>query len=128
LTHYLQMMPRPASVLSGERYVREFLKLLETLPRDDHRYYHQSRINQMLHVLSALSFLDAYGVLPIRPAAATLIGWAVGMVTRQSGHIVFEPRGYDRVNDTTYAYKESIKVGYNMRRKAVLLAVWLACR
>ena len=50
------------------------------------------------------------------------------MVTRQSGHIVFEPRGYDRVNDTTYAYKESIKVGYNMRRKAVLLAVWLACR
>ena len=27
---------------------------------DDHRYYHHSRINQSLHLLSALSFLCAY--------------------------------------------------------------------
>ena len=27
---------------------------------DDHRFYHQSRINQTLHLISALSFLTAY--------------------------------------------------------------------
>lgn len=31
------------------------------------------------------------------------------------------------MNNTTYTQKESIKVGYNMRRKAVLLGVWIAC-
>jgi hypothetical protein len=92
---------------------------------DDHRYYHQCRINQSLHLLSAVSFLFAYGMLFVEPAAAGLIGWLVGMVTRQSGHIFFEPRGYDKINGATDAHKESIKVGYNMRRKAILIAVWL---
>ena len=27
---------------------------------DDHRYYHHSRVNQSLHLVSALSFLCAY--------------------------------------------------------------------
>jgi hypothetical protein len=40
--------------------------------------------------------------------------------------LFFEPRGYDRVNGATDEYKESIKVGYNMRRKAILIGVWLA--
>jgi hypothetical protein len=48
------------------------------------------------------------------------------MVTRQSGHIYFEPRSYDVVNQATDAHKESIKVGYNMRRKAILIGTWLA--
>jgi hypothetical protein len=48
------------------------------------------------------------------------------MVTRQSGHIFFEPRGFDAVNQTTYGHKETIKVGYNMRRKTVLIGVWLS--
>ncbi len=30
---------------------------------DDHRYYHHSRINQSLHLVSALSFLCAYVLL-----------------------------------------------------------------
>ena len=104
----------------------EFLNKLEILRRDDHRYYHQCRINQTLHLISAISFLVAYAYVLIDPAVAGLIGWMVGMVTRQSGHIFFEPRGYDDVNGVTDAYKESIKVGYNMRRKAVLIGVWLA--
>jgi hypothetical protein len=48
----------------------------------------------------------------------------VSMVTRQSGHFFFEPRGYDAVNRATDEYKEAIKVGYNIRRKIVLLAIW----
>jgi hypothetical protein len=48
------------------------------------------------------------------------------MVSRQIGHFVFEPKGYDAVNHATHEYKEQIKVGYNLRRKAILLAVWAA--
>ena len=104
----------------------EFFKQVEILRWDDHRYYHQSRINQTLHLVSALSFLVAYGLLFVDPAASGILGWLVGMVTRQSGHIFFEPRGYDQVNQATDGHKESIKVGYNMRRKAILIGTWLA--
>jgi len=57
---------------------------------------------------------------------AALIGWLVAMTTRQMGHLFFEPRGYDQVNQATDDYKEEIKVGYNIKRKLVLLAVWAA--
>lgn len=106
--------------------MREFLAKVKTLRWDDHRYYHQSRINQTLHLISAISFLVAYLLLFINPAAAGLVGWLVGMVTRQSGHIFFEPRGYDHINDASYDQKESIKVGYSMRRKTILISIWLS--
>jgi len=106
--------------------MHDFLKKVEQLQWDDHRYYHQCRINQTLHLISACSFLVAYVLLFISPAAAGFVGWLVGMVTRQSGHIFFEPRGYDHINQATDEFKESIKVGYNMRRKAVLIGVWLS--
>jgi len=48
------------------------------------------------------------------------------MTTRQSGHFFFEPLGYDEVNKATHEHKEAIKVGYNLRRKIVLLAIWAA--
>ena len=46
------------------------------------------------------------------------------MVSRQAGHFFFEPKGYDEVNQATHEHKEEIKVGYNLRRKVVLLAIW----
>src|SRR5262245_29217970 len=39
------------------RKMQTFLKELATQRWDDHRYYHHSRINQSLHLLSAMSFL-----------------------------------------------------------------------
>jgi len=36
------------------------------------------------------------------PVAAALIGWLVAMVSRQSGHFFFEPKGYDEVNEATH--------------------------
>jgi hypothetical protein len=91
---------------------------------DDHRYYHHCRINQTLHLVSALSFLAAYVTVFTNPAAAALIGWLLAMVTRQVGHFFFEPKGYDTVNQATHEHKEEIKVGYNLRRKLVLLSLW----
>ncbi len=101
------------------------MQLVEQLRWDDHRYYHQCRINQTLHLLSAITFLFAYVALFFDPAVAGLVGWLFGMVTRQSGHIFFEPRGEDRIHHVSYEYKESIKAGYNMNRKAILIGVWL---
>ena len=48
------------------------------------------------------------------------------MTTRQAGHFFFEPRGYDEVNQVSDAYKEEVKAGYNIRRKIVLMAIWVA--
>ncbi len=103
-----------------------FLCTLETQRQDDHRYYHHSRINQSLHLVSALSFLCAYALLLTDPVAAALVGWLVAMTSRQIGHFFFEPKGYDEVNQATHEYKEEIKVGYNLRRKVVLLSIWAA--
>ena len=47
------------------------------------------------------------------------------MVARQSGHFFFEPLGYDHVNDASNEFKEEIKVGFNLRRKVVLLSIWV---
>jgi hypothetical protein len=93
---------------------------------DDHRYYHHSRINQSLHFLSAISFLVAYAYLFIDPAVSALIGWLISMTSRQAGHFFFEPLGYDEVNQATNEHKEAIKVGFNLRRKIVLLSIWVA--
>jgi hypothetical protein len=101
-----------------------FLQTLKTQRWDDHRYYHHSLVNQSLHLLSASSFVCAYVLMFWDPWAAALIGWMVSMTSRQVGHFFFEPKGYDSVNDATHEYKEEIKVGYNLRRKAVLLAIW----
>jgi len=104
--------------------MHSFLEALRTQRWDDHRYYHHSRINQTLHFFSALSFLTAYVMLFTNPAAAALIGWLLAMVSRQAGHFFFEPKGYDHVNQATHEHKEAIKVGYNLRRKVVLHAMW----
>jgi hypothetical protein len=103
-----------------------FFELLRVQRWDDHRYYHHSRINQSLHLLSAMSFVCAYAMAFRDPALAALIGWLVAMTSRQTGHFFFEPKDYDVVNQATHEHKEAIKVGYNLRRKVVLMAVWAA--
>ncbi len=106
--------------------MQEFFRQLKVQRWDDHRYYHHSRINQTLHLISAISFVVAYALLWKDPALAALVAWLVSMTTRQSGHFFFEPLGYDEVNQATQEHKEAIKVGYNLRRKLVLLAIWAA--
>ncbi|MCX7232667.1 MAG: hypothetical protein NTY26_04265 [Burkholderiales bacterium] len=108
----------------SEVHVNRFFQELQTQRWDDHRYYHHSRINQSLHLLSALSFVTAYALLLVDPAWSALLAWTVSMTSRQAGHFFFEPRGYDTVNQATDEHKEAIKIGYNIRRKVVLMAIW----
>src|SRR3984957_14589506 len=104
--------------------MQSFLRALQIQRWDDHRYYHHSRINQSLHLLSAMSFVCAYVLVFKDPAAAALNGWLVAMVSRQVGHLFFEPKSFDMINSVTHEYKEAVKVGYNLHRKIVLLTIW----
>jgi hypothetical protein len=106
--------------------MKTFMEALREQRWDDHRYYHHSRINQSLHLVSAISFLCAYVLVFTDPVAAALIGWLFSMVTRQVGHFFFEPKDYDQVNQATHEHKESIKVGYNLFRKVILMSIWAA--
>jgi hypothetical protein len=101
-----------------------FFQALKVQRWDDHRYYHHSRINQALHLVSAASFLCAYVLIFTSPVAAVLVGWLLAMTSRQIGHFFFEPKDYDEVNQATHEYKEEVKVGYNLKRKVVLLTIW----
>jgi hypothetical protein len=109
-----------------ELYMQTLREQLAVQRWDDHRLYHHSRINQSLHLISALAFIFSYVMLFINPVVASLVAWSVSMTTRQAGHFFFEPRGYDHVNQMTDAHKEDIKVGYNIQRKIVLMSIWLA--
>lgn len=106
--------------------LKRLYETIEVQRWDDHRYYHQSRINQSLHLLSALSFLAAYALLFVDPVMAALIAWLIAMTTRQAGHFFFESKDYDVINQATHEHKEAIKVGYNLSRKVVLLTIWAA--
>ena len=101
-----------------------FMETLREQRWDDHRYYHHSRINQTLHLVSAISFVVGYVVLFFAPATAALVCWLIGMVSRQSGHFFFEPKGYDVLNHATHEHKEDIKIGYNLQRKVILMIIW----
>jgi len=93
---------------------------------DDHRFYHQSRVTQSLHLFSALCFLASYALLPFNPVAASLLGWIVAMWSRQIGHFFFEPKGFDHINNVTFDQKEDVKVGYNLQRKVLLFLAWIS--
>jgi len=103
-----------------------FFEELQQQRWDDHRFYHHNRVNQFLHLLSASCFLASYVLIFFNPVAAVMVGWMLAMVLRQTGHFVFEPKTYDEVYQVSHEYKESVKVGYNLRRKVVLLTVWIA--
>jgi len=104
--------------------VNGFFETLRVQRWDDHRFYHHSLVNQSLHLVSAISFVIAYGLMFVDPAMAAIVAWCFSMTTRQAGHFFFEPRGYDSVNQVTDEYKEEVKVGYNIRRKIVLMGAW----
>jgi len=103
-----------------------FLEELHQQRWDDHRYYHHNRINQALHLVSACCFLASYLLIWVNPVAAVMAAWPLAMIVRQVGHFWFEPKTYDEVNQATHEYKESVKVGYNLKRKVVLLSIWAA--
>jgi len=105
---------------------KTFLDELREQRWDDHRYYHRSRVNQTFHLVSACCFLTTYVLLFFHPTVAALFGWAIAMWPRQIGHFFFEPKGFDEANGVSFEKKEEIKVGFNLKRKAILFCAWLS--
>lgn len=103
-----------------------FLEELHEQRWDDHRFYHRSRVNQTFHLVSACCFLVTYALLFVDATAAAVFGWAIAMWPRQIGHVFFEPKGFDDTNGVSFEKKEEVKVGYNLKRKAILFALWLS--
>ena len=91
---------------------------------DDHRYYHHNRINQTMHLISSITFLAVYVLLFTSPVLGVLLGWLFAMLIRQVGHFFFEPKDYDEYNQASHEEKESLKVGYNLHRKVILLSTF----
>jgi len=66
------------------------------------------------------------------PVCAAVLGsgnsgpdWLDGLDDKPANRpLFFEPKGFDDVNQATHEYKEAVKVGYNLRRKAILHVVW----
>ncbi len=103
----------------------KFFEELHQQRWDDHRFYHHNRVNQTLHLMSACCFLASYVLLFVNPVLAVMVGWLLAMILRQIGHFFFEPKTYDEVNNASHEHKESIKVGYNLFRKVILLSIWI---
>ena len=103
----------------------KFSEELQKQRWDDHRFYHHNRVNQLLHLLSASFFVASYYLIFVDPVLAVMVGWLLAMLLRQIGHFFFEPKSFDEVNGVSHDYKESVKVGYNLRRKLILLTIWL---
>lgn len=101
-----------------------FAEALHQQRWDDHRFYHQSRVNQSLHFFSAMCFLTTYVLLFTAPVIGVIFGWIIAMISRQIGHFFFEPHHFDYTNNMSNAEKEAVKVGYNHNRKYILLSVW----
>lgn len=104
--------------------MERFFAEVTTQRWDDHRYYHQSYVNQTLHLISACSFVATYVLLFTAPVFGVLFGWIFSMCSRQIGHFFFERKGFDEIHQKTHEYKESVKPGYNLRRKVILLSLW----
>jgi hypothetical protein len=104
--------------------MQKFSELLHQQRWDDHRFYHQSRVNQSLHLFSAMCFLTTYVMLFTSPVVGVIFGWFIAMLSRQIGHFFFEPKEFDTTNKMTFEEKESVKIGYNHHRKIILLSLW----
>ena len=76
--------------------MNRFLRTLDEQRWDDHRYYHHSRVNQSLHLLSAISFLCSYVLLFTSPVAAALMGWLFAMVIAPGRALLLRAQGLRR--------------------------------
>ena len=103
--------------------IKNYLEQLRIQRWDDHRYYHHSRINQSLHFVSALAFSSPMSCCSSIPDLGA--GRLAGVDDLAPGRsLLLRAEGYDHINQATHEYKEDIKVGYNLQRKVVLMAIW----
>jgi len=71
----------------------------------------------------ATSFVCAYALMFTNPVLQRCC--LAGLHDEpQAGHFFFEPKGNDPGERGHHEHKEDIKVGYNLKRKVVLMVIW----
>ena len=103
----------------------EFLETLREQRWDDHRYYHHSRINQSLHLVSAMSFLFAYVLIFKDPATAALVGWLVGDDQPAGRPLLLRAAGTTtRSTRRATSTRRRSRSATTCSRKVVLMSIW----
>ena len=103
--------------------MRDFMAMLRTQRFDDYRYYHQSRINQTLHLIGAIIFLGCYALL-FGDAACGRTGRLARDVNPPDRSLLLRAQRLRRPQQRHQRIQGNIKIGYNQRRKIVLLIIW----
>jgi hypothetical protein len=106
------------------RVPQVLLRDLMTQRWDDHRFYHHSRINQTLHLISALSFLVAYVICGPRSRRRGVPRLGRGDGDAPIRALLLRAARLRRRQPGTFEHKEEIKVGYNLRAQGRADAAW----
>ena len=95
--------------------IQNFYAEIMRRKKDDHHASHSDAVNQLLHIVSSSAFLVCYWLVFWDLTAAMWAGLAA-LFLRQFGHAVLEPPCHD---------KEAVLLGYNTRKKTVILGAYL---
>ena len=103
------------SLVSVPKPVSNFYAEVMRRKHDDHVASHSNAVNQLFHILSSSVFIYCYVLTFSNLTTAMGLGLAA-LFVRQFGHAVLEPPCHD---------KEEILLGFNTRKKSVIVGAYL---
>jgi glutamate-1-semialdehyde 2,1-aminomutase len=104
------------SLVRVPRPVQTFYTEVMRRKKDDHHASHRDLTNQLFHIVSSSVFLGCYALAFWDLTTAMWAGLAA-LFLRQIGHAVLEPPCHDQ---------EATLLGFNTRKKTLILGVYLA--
>ena len=104
------------SVIRLPRPLQNFYAEVMRRKRDDHHASHSNGVNQLLHLVSSSVFLGCYAIA-FRDLTTAMWAGLGALFLRQIGHALLEPPCHE---------KEALLLGFDTRKKTVIVAMYLA--
>ena len=104
------------SVIRLPRPLQNFYAEVMRRKRDDHHASHSNGVNQLLHLISSSVFLGCYAIA-FRDLTTAMWAGLGALFLRQLGHALLEPPCHE---------KEALLLGFDTRKKTVIVAMYLA--
>jgi len=104
------------SVIRLPRPLQNFYAEVMRRKRDDHHASHSNGVNQLLHLISSSVFLGCYAIA-FRDLTTAMWAGLGALFLRQIGHALLEPPCHE---------KEALLLGFDTRKKTVIVAMYLA--
>lgn len=98
-----------------------FIKEIQFQLQQDHDYYHNSLMNQSLHLFSGCLNITSMIILVSASFDQAMLLFLFSWTVRQSGHFFFEPKDFDEKANKTFEQKEEEKIGANLERKRFMI-------